>query len=156
MILRGEAMRNIGPNGLALIKRFEGFSSTVYICPSGWPTIGYGHVVTLKERQRQQFAKGITAHQAEALLRQDAQTAERAVLRLITVPLTDGQFDALVSFTFNLGSAALQRSTLRQKINRNEHFDVPAELLKWVWAGGRKLPGLVARRAAEGALYWES
>jgi lysozyme len=84
---------------------------------------------------------------------EDVQTAERAVLRLITVPLTDGQFDALVSFTFNLGAGALQRSTLRRKINRGDHANVPAEFRKWVWAGGRKLEGLVRRREAEAALY---
>lgn len=80
-------------------------------------------------------------------------TAERAVLRLISVPLTDGQFDALVSFTFNLGAGALQRSTLRRKVNREEHEDVPAEFLRWVWAGGRKLNGLIRRRRAEATLY---
>ncbi len=115
---------------------------TVYIYPAGYPTIGYGHAVNPDERQ--QFASGITAKQAESLLRQDVQTAERAVLHLITVPLTDGQFDALVSFTFNLGAGALQRSTLRRKVNRGDHATVPAELRKWVWAGGRKLEGLVA------------
>jgi len=75
------------------------------------------------------------------------------VLRLITVPLTQGQFDALVSFTFNLGAGALQRSTLRRKINREEHADVHAELMKWVWAGGRKLKGLVRSRVAEANHY---
>ena len=58
-----------------------------------------------------------------------------------------------ISFTFNLGSGALQRSTLRRKVNREEHADVPAELMKWVWAGGRKLKGLVKRRAAEINIY---
>jgi len=60
---------------------------------------------------------------------------------------------ALVSFTFNLGSAALQRSTLRRKVNREEHDDVPSELMKWVWAGGKKLRGLVRRREEELKLY---
>jgi GH24 family phage-related lysozyme (muramidase) len=146
-------MRNIGPNGLALIKRFEGFVAQPYLCPAGFLTIGYGHRVHLSERKAMQ--NGITPAAAEELLLRDVAAAGRAVLRLIEVPLLNSQYDALVSFTFNLGSAALQRSTLRQKINRNEHLDVPAELLKWVWAGGRKLPGLVARRAAEGARYWE-
>ena len=144
-------MRYVTPSGLALIKQFEGFSPTVYICPAGYPTIGYGHVV--KPQEREQFANGITTEQAETLLRQDVQTAERAVLRLITVPLTDGQFDALVSFTFNLGAGALQRSTLRRKVNRGDHATVPAEFRKWVWAGGRKLEGLVRRREAETKLY---
>ena len=86
-------------------------------------------------------------------MRQDAQIAERAVLRLIRVPLTNGQFDALVSFTFNLGGGALQRSTLRRKVNREEHAAVPCEFRKWVSAGGRKLRDLIRRRNAEAMLY---
>ena len=142
-------MRNITQNGLDLIKRFEGFSRTVYFCSAGYPTIGYGHVV----KDDEDFAAGIDEAQAEELLRQDAKIAERAVLRLINVPLTDGQFDALVSFTYNLGGGALQRSTLRRKINREEHAEVPEQFMRWVWAGGRKLKGLVRRRAAEVIFY---
>ena len=144
-------MRNITQNGLDIIKLFEGFSSTIYTCAAGYPTIGYGHVV--KPDERRHFSSGITREQAETLLRQDVETAERAVLRLITVPLTDGQFDALVSFTFNLGAAALQRSTLRRKVNRGDHASVPAEFKKWVWAGGRKLRGLMRRRTTEINLF---
>lgn len=142
-------MRHITQNGLDLIKRFEGFSRTVYFCPAGYPTIGYGHVV----KNDEDFSAGIDEEKAEELLRQDAQIAERAVLRLINVPLTDGQFDALVSFTYNLGGGALQRSTLRRKINREEHAEVPEQFMRWVWAGGRKLKGLVRRRAAEAISY---
>ena len=143
-------MRHITQEGLDLIKRFEGFSPTIYICPAGYPTIGYGHVVRNEEKER--FHAGIDQEQGEDLLRRDAQVAEHAVLRLITVPLTDGQFDALVSFTFNLGSGALQRSTLRRKVNREEHEDVPAQFKRWVWAGSKRLKGLVRRRAAEASL----
>jgi lysozyme len=142
-------MRHITQNGIDLIKRFEGFSRTVYFCPAGYPTIGYGHVV----KPHEDFSPGIDEARAEELLRQDAQIAERAVLRLINVPLTDGQFDALVSFTYNLGGGALQRSTLRRKINREEHADVPEQFMRWIWAGGRKLKGLVRRRAAETQFY---
>lgn len=142
-------MRHITQNGLDLIKRFEGFSRTVYFCPAGYPTIGYGHVV----KDDEDFSSGVDEAQAEELLRQDAQIAERAVLRLIDVPLTDGQFDALVSFTYNLGGGALQRSTLRRKINREEHAEVPEQFMRWVWAGGRKLRGLVRRREAESMRY---
>ena len=142
-------MRHITQNGIDLIKRFEGFSRTVYFCPAGYPTIGYGHVV----KPHEDFSGGITQGEAEELLCLDAQIAERAVLRLITVPLTDGQFDALVSFTYNLGSGALQRSTLRRVINRKNHHNVPAQFMRWVWAGGRKLRGLVRRREAEATLY---
>jgi lysozyme len=144
-------MRHITEDGLDLIKRFEGFRPTVYICPAGWPTIGYGHVV--RESERERFSVGIDERAAEELLRGDVETAEKAVLRLVHVPLSDGQFSALVSFVFNLGAGALQRSTLRRKVNCEEHDDVPAEFRRWVWAGGRKLRGLIRRREAEAVLF---
>jgi lysozyme len=141
-------MRHITQEGLDLIKRFEGFGSKVYICPAGYPTIGYGHLV----RQSESFAE-ISQDEAEDLLRKDVESAERAVLRLVNVTLTDGQFDALVSFTFNLGSGAFQRSTLRRKVNRQAHAEVPGQLMRWVWAGGRRLNGLVKRRRSESSMY---
>jgi GH24 family phage-related lysozyme (muramidase) len=144
-------MRHCTDDGLNLIKQFEGFSASIYICPAGYPTIGYGHVVLPGEQSR--FGLGVTQDDATELLRRDVHIAEAALLRLIYVPLSAGQFDALASFTFNLGAGALQRSTLRQKVNRSEHNDVPAELMKWVLSAGRKLPGLVRRRWAEGGLY---
>lgn len=142
-------MRHMTQQGLDLIKHFEGFKSQSYLCPAGYPTIGYGHVI----KPQEDFSKGVNKALAEDLLRHDVQLAEQAVLRLIKVPLSNGQFDALVSFTYNLGSGALQRSTLRQKVNQEEHADVPAEFMRWVYAGGYKLPGLVKRRQAEAELY---
>ena len=144
-------MRHVSNVGLDLIKRFEGFSPTIYVCPAGWPTIGYGHVV--RDHERKEFEHGIDEGIGEDLLRQDVEVAERSVLRLIHVPLDDGRFDALTSFTFNLGSGALQRSTLRRKVNREDHGAVPPEFLRWVWAGGRKLRGLQRRRRAEAQSY---
>ncbi len=144
-------MRHISRQGLDLICRFEGFSPIIYMCPAGYPTIGYGHLIT--EANKEQFLDGVDEDEALDLLRQDVTVAERAVLRLISVPLTQGQFDALVSFTFNLGAGALQRSTLRRKVNREEHIEVSAELGKWIWAGGKKLKGLVKRRNAEALAY---
>lgn len=144
-------MRHITKEGLELIKRFEGFEPEVYLDAAGYPTIGYGHLI--RKDEGDMYAGGISEAAAEALLAKDVGFAERAVLRLIKVPLTDGQFDALVSFTFNLGGGALQRSTLRRKVNREEHEVVPRELRKWVWAGGRKLRGLIRRRNAEAMLY---
>lgn len=141
-------MRHITQDGIDLIKRFEGFSPTVYICPAGYPTIGYGHLV----RSGESYIE-ISEAEAEELLRKDVESAEREVLRLVNVPLTDGQFDALVSFTFNLGAGAFQRSTLRRKVNRQAHAEVPAQLMRWVWAGGRKLNGLVRRRKSEVSHY---
>jgi lysozyme len=134
--------------GLALIKRFEGFCATVYRCPAGIPTIGYGHVI-----KRGETFKPLSEFEATELLRADAGIAERAVQRLITVPLTQNQFDAVVSFTFNLGEGALERSSLRQLINVGQFAKVPSELNRWVFAKGKKLPGLVLRRLAEGALF---
>ncbi len=99
----------------------------------------------LRYRAHLPLTAGLTPAEATELLRKDVRIAERAVLRLVSVPLTDGQFGALVSFAFNLGAVALQRSTLRRKTNRGEHESVPAELMKWVWAAGKRLPGLVRR-----------
>ncbi len=135
--------------GLNLIKEFEGFSANAYVDAAGFLTIGYGHLI----RSNEQFDEAIDIDFATQLLAQDVVIAERAVKRFITAPLYPNQFDALVSFTFNLGAGALQRSTLRQKINRAEHDAVPNELLRWVWAGGQKLNGLIRRRKAEGYLY---
>jgi len=143
-------MRRVTQEGLNLIMRFEGLRLEPYDDAAGLPTIGYGHLI----RESEEFGDQITEEEAEALLRGDMVVAERAVLRLIRVPLTDGQFDALTSFTFNLGSGALQRSTLRRKVNREEHAEVLAEFRRWVWAGGRKLKGLVRRRAAESMCYY--
>jgi len=142
-------MRRVTQEGLNLIMRFEGLRLEPYDDAAGLPTIGYGHLI----RPGEAFGEEITEEEAEALLRNDLGVAERAVLRLIHVPLTDRQFDALASFTFNLGSGALQRSTLRQKVNHEEHAEVPPEFKRWVWAGGRKLNGLVRRRAAEAQRY---
>lgn len=131
-----------------LIKEFEGFRSKAYTCPGGYKTIGFGHVL----RSDDNLAY-IDENEAEKLLEQDLKIAEISVIRNIAVDLTQGQFDALTSFSFNLGSAALQRSTLRQKVNRLEHEEVPREFLRWVYAGGIVMPGLVRRREAEVNLY---
>lgn len=144
-------MRHITEIGLNLIKRFEGFSPTVYTCPAGYPTVGYGHLVRPDERER--FRDGVSEVWAGELLKHDVRAAEAGVLRLIAVPLTDGQFDALVSFTFNLGAGALQRSALRRVVNRGVHEEVAGQLSRWVMAGGRRLPGLVRRRNAESVRY---
>tara|TARA_R110002072_G_scaffold33030_11_gene100287 strand:+ start:5354 stop:5680 length:327 start_codon:yes stop_codon:yes gene_type:complete len=96
----------------------------------------------------------ITQEEAEVLLSKGVKSAERAVLKLIKVPLSDGQFDVLVSFTYNLGPEALQCSTLRRKVNRQAHGEVPDQLMRWVWAGCRKMKGLFRRREAEAYLYF--
>ena len=141
-------MRHITDKGLNLIKVFESFRATKYICAGGYPTNGYGHVI----RHGETFTT-LSESEASDLLAKDVGVAEGAVLRLIKVPLSDGQFDALVSFTFNLGSGSLQRSTLRSKINRGEYLEASEEFGKWCRAGGKKLKGLVRRREAERLLF---
>ena len=138
----------IGKKGVDLIKHFEGFSPTVYLCPASVPTLGYGstHGITMD-------SPPITEEEGLELLMLDIAKFERAVDRLIKVPLTQGQYDSLVSFSFNLGSGALQSSTLRRKLNRSEYESAADEFPKWVFAGGRKLKGLIRRRYAERELY---
>ncbi len=141
-------MRHVSEQGLQLTASFESFRSHRYLCPAGYPTIGYGHVVRPSEDLEE-----VDRETATELLKRDMRKAERAVSRLIGVPLTQGQYDALCDFTFNVGAGALQRSTLRAKLNRGEYEEVPAELMKWVRGGGRVLRGLVRRRRAEVALF---
>ncbi len=144
-------MRHVTANGLRLIKRFEGFSSKIYKDAAELDTIGYGHLILPHEIHL--YKNGISELDAESLLRKDLIIAEMAVTRLINIPLNNNQFDALVSFTFNLGAGALQRSTLRAKVNRQEHEQVPDELMRWVYVGGRKQLGLIYRRKIEAKTY---
>ena len=133
--------------GLNLIKSHEGLRTTAYQDPVGVWTIGYGHTGTAKPGQK------ITEAQAEQLLRQDVGWAQDAVRKNVKVPLTQGQFDALVSFTFNLGAGALGRSTLLKKLNAGDYAGAQAEFGKFVHAGGRVLPGLVRRRNEEAQMF---
>src|SRR5690606_12458417 len=128
---------------------FEGYSSYSYICPAGVPTIGWGHAL----REGERIGEPLDKAAAEQLLHEDVAQAQDAVARLVTVPLQVWERAALVSFTFNLGAGALQRSTLRRRLNRGEYDAVPQEMRRWVFAGGRKLPGLVRRREAEARLW---
>ena len=135
-------------DGLALIKHFEGFRSHPYRCQANVWTIGYGHTRGVTQ-QTLPVSKG----EAEVLLLEDVARFERSVKRLIQARLTQGQFDALVSFTFNLGGAALQRSRLRMKLNRGDYSGAANELLRWTRAGGVIRKGLVRRRQAERVLF---
>ena len=143
--------RHITERGISLIKKLEGFSNIMYLDIAGFATIGYGHLV--KPNEKDLFKNGISESYATDLLKKDIIAAENAVIRLITVHLNNNQFDALVSFTFNLGAAALQRSSLRRKINREEHESIPAEFMRWIYAGGKKSSGLIHRRKLEAEVY---
>lgn len=137
-----------------LCKKFEGFSARAYLCPAGIPTIGYGATyypdgskVTLQDLT-------ITEPHAAELLRYELEhTYLPAVLRLCPILATDERrLNAIVDFAFNLGVGRLQSSTLRRKINAQDWPAAQNEILKWVYGGGKKLPGLVKRRQAEAML----
>ena len=137
-----------------LAKRFEGFERKVkrgtqitaipYVCPAGFWTIGYGHLCDAVH-------PSITEIEAEVYLVHDLQTAMAATLRYCPVLATEpeGRFAAIVDFTFNLGAGRLQTSTLRRRINQRDWIAAGQELRRWVYGGGRVLPGLAARREAE-------
>ncbi|HBO6773379.1 TPA: lysozyme [Pseudomonas aeruginosa] len=139
-------------DALDIIKKFEGFSEKAYPDPAhGWrvPTIGYGTTSGVK------MGDTITKERAEELLREDVKRFEGYVDRLVKVPLTQGQFDALVSFTYNLGPGALEKSTLLKLLNRGDYQGAADQFSRWVNAGGKRLGGLVKRRAAERVLFLE-
>jgi len=141
---------NASEKGLELIKHFEGLRLEAYQCSAHVWTIGYGHTDGV------QTGDVITLEQAGDFLRGDVQKSELAVNRFVTVPLTQQQFDALVSFTFNLGSGNLRTSTLLKKLNTGDYLGAAMEFMNWVNAGGRKVSGLIVRREAEKALFLEA
>ena len=110
-----------GKAGIELIKRFEGFSSTPYLCPADVPTIGYGNTRRIDGSRVAMDDEPISEADGEALLAHELLSFERSVDKLITAELTQVMFDALVSFTYNLGSGNLQSSTLRMKLNRGHY-----------------------------------
>ena len=139
-------------NGLQLIRKYEGCKTTPYRCPAGLYTVGYGHVIGNGLQLPDQFNRTFSLGEIDELLRTDLARFEQGVLRYCPVYLTQCQFDALVSFSFNLGLGVLQRSTLRQKINRGD-ADAAKVILKYNMAGGRILKGLIRRRQAEYRLF---
>ena len=135
--------------GLELLKRSEGFRSRVYLDAAGFPTIGYGHRLLHPES----FSNGIDEVQAERTLAYDVREAEQAVLRLVKVPLNQGQFDALVDFCFNLGAGKLAESTLLKDLNAGRYDAAQEQLLRWDHTGAQENAGLRARREAEAELW---
>lgn len=138
---------SISPAGIALIQAHEGLRLTAYRDAGGVWTIGYGSTGGVR--------RGMTITRDQAVLRlyHDLDTAESAVNSRVTVPLSQPQFDALVSLVFNIGGGAFRKSTLLQKLNAGDYAGAANEFNRWVKAKGRVLPGLVTRRAAERALF---
>lgn len=141
-------MRITSQEGIDCIKRFEGFSATPYEDVVGKLTIGYGHLIMPGEC----FAV-LSYDEAEGLLRRDLGQAEKAVTDLVTQPLSDNEFDALVSFTFNLGRNALRDSTLLRMVNAGNMEAAADQFLRWNHAGGKVVAGLTRRRQAERSLF---
>ena len=133
--------------GIDLIKEFEGLRLTAYKCPASVWTIGFGNT------SRAYPGLTISELDAERFLKEDLRVYEKGVHELVHVDITQSQFDALVSFAFNLGVAALRTSTLMVKLNSGDVLGAANEFPKWVWAAGQKLPGLVRRRDAERMLF---
>ncbi len=133
--------------GLALIKKFEGCELNAYQCSAGVWTIGYGHTKDVVEGME------ITQEQAEQMLVDELHEYESYINKYVTVALSQNQFDALVSWVYNLGPANLSASTMLKVLNSGEYEDVPAQMKRWNKAGGKVLEGLIRRREAEACLF---
>lgn len=134
---------------LELVRRWEGFRARPYLCPAGVPTIGYGSTVYPDGRPVALTDPPIDRATAEAMARHDLGRRLPAVLRLCPGLDTAGRAGAILDFAYNLGLAALRASTLRRRINSGQWEDVPAQLMRWRYAGGRELRGLMLRRMDE-------
>lgn len=148
--------------GLDKLAEWEGVKTEVYKDSAGLPTIGVGHLLTKDELRsgkinilgrNVKYGDGLTEDQVEALFQQDIVSRETAVDKLVRVPLSQNQFDALVSFVFNVGRQAFQNSTLLKVLNDGRYQDVPDQLERWIYSGGKKVDGLVNRRRNEISLW---
>ena len=146
-------MMRISERGLHLLKEWEGIRLKKYKDVAGKWTIGVGHLITREELMGGKFDNGITPSEAIVLLVTDVRPAESAVNRLVKCHLLQHQFEALVSFVFNLGEENFKKSTLLRKLNAWDYDAVPGELRKWVYAGGKKIKGLINRRENEIKLW---
>ena len=147
---------NTSEKGITLIKYFEGVHATPYICPAGYYTIGVGHLISRDAELPIEWDRVLSPGEIDDLLRKDLRRFELGVLRLLgTVQPNQSEFDALVSFSFNLGLGCFQRSTVRSAFVRGDKKRAGEVLLKYCYAGGRKLKGLIRRRLAEHALFME-
>ena len=147
----------VSDEGIKLIKHFEGYRETPYKCSAGYYTVGYGHLITRDSVLPSSWNRTFSSGEIDDLLRADLQRFELGVLRMLR-PVQPSQsiFDCFVSFSFNLGLGTFQRSTVRSAFIRGDKKRAAEVLLKYCWAGGRKLKGLIRRRIAEHALLMRS
>lgn len=145
---------SVSKEGVEHIKRWEGYRRKAYQDVAGKWTIGYGHLIRLPYEQWL-LDNEISEKLAENILREDIKAAEVCVNRLTTVTLEQSQFDMLVSFTFNLGCVALERSTMLFLLNQGDYEKAASQLLRWNKAGGKEVAGLTNRRKSEKEI-WEN
>lgn len=138
---------------LNIIKQCEGFEAKPYLCPAGVPTIGYGSTRYTDGQAVKLTDPEITEQQAEDIMLTTLRDYEAAVMRYVTAPLNQNQFDALVDFAYNAGAQNLRKSTLLQLLNQQKYQDAADEFDKWIHGGGKILGGLVERRKLEKALF---
>jgi GH24 family phage-related lysozyme (muramidase) len=143
--------QKISPEGIEMIKFFEGFRANAYIDAVGVPTIGYG--TTQINGKPVQMGTSISEQEATKLMAQDLGQFENTVNRAVKVAINNNQFSAMVSFTYNVGSGAFTDSTLLKKLNQGDYSGAANEFGRWVHGDGKVLPGLVTRRAAEKAMF---
>ena len=138
---------NVSENGIKLIKQFEGCKLQAYKCPAGVWTIGYGHTKGVKEGDK------CTNSLAELYLKEDLKEFEHAINTLVKVELNQNQFDALVSFVFNVGTSAFEKSAMLKFINAGHFLLAAGQFDRWIYAAGNVLNGLVKRRNVEQELF---
>ena len=138
---------NTSAEGISLIKKFEGCELYAYQCSAGVWTIGYGHTKDVEPGMQ------ITQEDAEEMLVEELHEYENYINKYVTAPLSQNQFDAMVSWVYNLGPANLKASTLLKVLNAEDYDEVPAQIRRWNKAGGEILDGLIRRREAEARLF---
>lgn len=141
----------ISQKGLDFIKSFESFSAETYICPRGYPTIGWGHRIQAGEK----FPQKMSLEEAQELLKQDIEDSENAIYRGVKVGLTQGQFDALVSLIFNWGTGNFSRSEGLEKLNKGDFAGAFEEFQEVINVNRKPSRGLKRRRLAE-AEFWHT
>lgn len=139
----------LSEKGKSLIKKYEGLKLSAYKCPAGVWTIGYGHTTGVFEGQK------IIQKQADDFFEQDIKQFEKIISELCKVPLKQSQYDALVSFVYNIGKNAFANSTLLKMLNEKDFVGAGNQFARWVYADGKKLSGLVKRREEEKNLFFE-
>lgn len=146
----------LNSKGYDLIVKHEGLSLKPYLCPAKIPTIGYGNTYYSNGKRVTLLDEPITKEYALEIFKEIADRFAKAVSKLVVVPLNQNQFNALVSFAYNVGMANFQKSTLLKKVNKNkDDISIELEFNKWVFAKGVKLNGLVKRRKDESNIYFK-